>query len=102
MFCDGRDLCDGLITRPEESYQVYVNRLRNLPCEAAKVLTRTAEPLMMMMMMMIKGVVRFIRLNFVSESRDLVAGRHTSLYHCVFRHISHFYAFLHITFKPSG
>jgi hypothetical protein len=26
-------------------------RLRNLRCEAAKVLTRTVEPLMMMMMM---------------------------------------------------
>jgi hypothetical protein len=30
-----------------------LNRLRNLRCEAAKVLTRTVEPLMMMMMMMI-------------------------------------------------
>jgi hypothetical protein len=36
-------------TCPKESYQVI--RLRNLRCEAAKVLTRTIEPLMMMKMM---------------------------------------------------
>jgi hypothetical protein len=44
-------LCDGLITRPKESYRVLI-RLLNFRGEAAKVLTRTVEPLMMMMMMM--------------------------------------------------
>jgi hypothetical protein len=45
----GTGLCDGLITRPRESYQVSI-RLLNVLCEAAKVLTTTAEPLMMITM----------------------------------------------------
>jgi hypothetical protein len=51
LSCVGRGLCDGLITRPTESYHVSF-ALRNLRCEAVKVLTMTPEPLMMMMMMM--------------------------------------------------
>jgi hypothetical protein len=50
LSCVGRGLRDGPITRPNESYQV--SRLRNVRCEAARVLTRIVEPLMMMMMMM--------------------------------------------------
>jgi hypothetical protein len=46
MCCPvSRDLYDGLITRLRQSK----NRLRNLRFEAAKVLTRTVEPLMMKM-----------------------------------------------------
>jgi hypothetical protein len=40
-------------------------RSRNLRCEAAKVLTRTVEPLMMMMMMMIALSKLVIVLNFL-------------------------------------
>jgi hypothetical protein len=47
MLCCPVQVCDGLITRPKESYRVLI-RLRNLRCEAAKVLTRPVEPLMMM------------------------------------------------------
>jgi hypothetical protein len=32
----GRGLCDGLSSRPKESYRGFKNRLRNLPCEEAK------------------------------------------------------------------
>jgi hypothetical protein len=52
LFCVGRGLCDGLMTLPKESYRVsYFIRLRKLLCEAAMVLTKTVQPLMMMMMM---------------------------------------------------
>jgi hypothetical protein len=50
--CVGRGLCDWLITRPKESYQVSLE-LRNLWCEATKVFTRTVDPLMMIIMIMI-------------------------------------------------
>jgi hypothetical protein len=43
--CVGRGLCKGLISRPKESYQVS-NKIKKTPvCEAAKVLSRTVEPL---------------------------------------------------------
>jgi hypothetical protein len=44
VVCVSRGLCDGLITRPKEC--CCLNRLRNIPCEAAKVNTTTVEPLM--------------------------------------------------------
>jgi hypothetical protein len=47
LCCVARELCDELITSLKESYQVLII-LRNLRCEAAKVLTGTIEPLMMM------------------------------------------------------
>jgi hypothetical protein len=37
LSCVGRGVCDGLITRPKESYQC-LNRLRILPCEAPRSL----------------------------------------------------------------
>jgi hypothetical protein len=46
LYCVGRGLSDGLITRPND-----LIRLRNFGCKAAKVLTRTGEPLMMMMLL---------------------------------------------------
>jgi hypothetical protein len=42
-----RGLCNRPITRAKEAYQVSL-RIRNFRCEEAKVLTRTVEPLMMM------------------------------------------------------
>jgi hypothetical protein len=54
LSCVSRGLCDGL----DHSFKgvlpsVLIIRLRNLQCEAVKVLTRTVEPLMIMAMMMI-------------------------------------------------
>jgi hypothetical protein len=49
LSCVGRGLCGALITCLKESYQVpssILMRLRNLRCEADFVFTKTADPLM--------------------------------------------------------
>jgi hypothetical protein len=44
LSCVARGLCDGLITRSKESVLPSVLiRLKNLPCEETKVLSRTVE-----------------------------------------------------------
>jgi hypothetical protein len=48
LSCVGRGLCDGLITRPKESYQVSLQDYETR-CDATKVLTRTVELLTMIM-----------------------------------------------------
>jgi hypothetical protein len=57
LSCVSRGLCDGLITRPKESYQVS-----KIDYETSRVRrprsTRTVEPLMMMMMSMTNGAGR--------------------------------------------
>jgi hypothetical protein len=58
LSCVGRGLCDGLITRLKESYQMSKNRLRNLRCEAAKVLAKNVEPIMITMMTECKSITR--------------------------------------------
>jgi hypothetical protein len=57
VVCISRGLCDGLITRPKEC--CCLNRLRNIPCEAAKVNTTTVEPLMDGWMIMIDGIKEY-------------------------------------------
>jgi hypothetical protein len=66
LLCVSRDFCDGLITRPKEPYQ---NRLWNVQCDAAKVLTRTVEPLMMMMMT--RNVLWYRNVNLTVVSRAM-------------------------------
>jgi hypothetical protein len=43
LSCVGRDLCDGPMIRSKESYQVSKYIKETFSCEAAKVLTRTAN-----------------------------------------------------------
>jgi hypothetical protein len=55
-------------TRPKESNQVSV-RLRNLRCEAAKVLTGTAEPMKMNMTMMMMMTTTVSLSKFIMENK---------------------------------
>jgi hypothetical protein len=58
LSCVGRDHCSELITCPRESGRVSQD-FENLRCEAAKVLTRTVESVMLMMMKLLLLWVSF-------------------------------------------
>jgi hypothetical protein len=81
LSCVGTCLCDGLITRPEESYHLSI-RLRNLWCEAAKDLARTVEPLMMMINKVLTSLFK-ITIELLSNVRivgGLIISRISSLF----------------------
>jgi hypothetical protein len=67
LYCVGRGLCGELITRAILPYVLI--RLRDVRCESVKDLTRTVEPLMMMIMnckqtVLMEAILMYLEVNF--------------------------------------